>query len=58
MHYENRNKGSYSLTNQEFCLLLLPLEGLAKFNNLATPRALIILPRIFLATTYEHMKNN
>jgi len=36
----------------------MPPKGLAKSNNLATPRALTILPRIFLATTYEHMKNN
>jgi hypothetical protein len=36
----------------------MPPEGLAKVNNMATPRALAILPKIHLATTYEHMKNN
>jgi hypothetical protein len=55
MHHEIEGKRFYSSINIYITSLTtidqMPPKSLAKTNNLATPRALTILPKICLATT-------
>jgi hypothetical protein len=49
---------TYQQTTLFIVIGRMPLEGLDKVNNFATPKALVIFLGMFLVTTSKQLKNN